>query len=238
MPRLADVTEAALASAFRVGPDNPLVGVAERAALLRRLGAAVDDRLGGELGNLFDLLPDEAAGILDVLLDVLAPIWPGRLSIDGVSLGDAWRHPAIRTRDRSNGVVPFHKLSQWLTYSLIEPIEQAGLKVTHVDGLTGLPEYRNGGLLIDMGVIVPRAPLDPAVPYEVGSELIVEWRALTVALLDRLREATRRQLGLASLAISQLLQGGTWSAGRAVAMQRRPPDGLPPIAVRADGTVF
>src|SRR5262249_3943530 len=130
------------------------------------------------------------------------------------------------------------KFSQWVTYPWSEPIEQAGVEVTDIDGLTGLPEYRNGGLLSDMGVIVPRAPLDPTVPHEVGSELIVEWRALTVALLDRLREATRHRLGLTSLAMSQLLQGGPWSAGRRVAMERPPPDGLPPIAVRADGTVF
>jgi Protein of unknown function (DUF1688) len=70
------------------------------------------------------------------------------------------------------------------------------------------------------------------VPHEVASELIVARRALTVALVDRLREATRAHLGLATFAMSQLLQGGTWSAGRAVAMERRPPDGLPPIAVR------
>jgi hypothetical protein len=37
---------------------------------------------------------------------------------------------------------------------------------------------------------------------------------------------------LATFFVSQVLQGGTRSAGRAVAMERRPPDGLPPIAVR------
>ncbi|HKC32943.1 MAG TPA: DUF1688 family protein, partial [Xanthobacteraceae bacterium] len=104
--------------------------------------------------------------------------------------------------------------------------------------LTGLPEYRNGGLLVDTGVISPRAPLDPARRHEVASEFIVEWRALTVAVMDRLREATRRQLGVASLSMAQLLQGGSWSAGRAIAAQLRPPDGPPPIAVQADGTVF
>ena len=104
--------------------------------------------------------------------------------------------------------------------------------------VTGLPEYRNGGLLVDMGVIVPREPLDPAVPHEVGSELIVEWRALTVALLDRLREATARDLGMPTLSMSQLLQGGTWSAGRAIAAEKRPPDGPPPLSIKADGTVF
>jgi hypothetical protein len=112
------------------------------------------------------------------------------------------------------------------------------VSVVEQDGLTALPEYRNGGLLIDFGVIVPRAPLDPTVAHDVASELIVEWRALTVALLERLREPVRRRLGLASLATSQLLQGGTWLAGRTIAARLRPPDGPPPLAVRADGTVF
>src|SRR3977135_4587813 len=96
-----------------------------------------------------------------------------------------------------------------------EPIEQAGVTVVDIDGLTGLPEYRNGGLLVDTRVISPRAPLDPARQHEVASEFIVEWRALTVALMDRLREATGGQLGVASLSMAQLLQGGSWSAGRA-----------------------
>ena len=45
--------------------------------------------------------------------------------------------------------MPLHKLSQWLAYSLIEPLQRAGIAVTDIDGLTGLAEYRNGGLFID-----------------------------------------------------------------------------------------
>jgi hypothetical protein len=40
--------------------------------------------------------------------------------------------------------VPLHKLSQWLSYSLIEPLQEAGIEVVEIDGLTGLAEYRNG----------------------------------------------------------------------------------------------
>ena len=47
-------------------------------------------------------------------------------------------------------LVPFHKLSQWLSYSLIESLERSGLKVLHIDQLTGLAEYRNGGLFVDL----------------------------------------------------------------------------------------
>jgi len=238
---------AALATGFQDADRNRLVGLPHRLDLLHRLADTLATRSGfGVAGRPGDLFAETltasrtiaAPAILASLLDALSGIWPSGLVVDGVALGDAWHHPAARTQDRSDRIVPFHKLSQWLTYSLIAPFEQAGVTVTDLDGLTGLPEYRNGGLLIDMGVIVPRAPLDPAVSHEVGSELIVEWRALTVALLDRLRESTRRQLGMPTLSMSQLLQGGTWSAGRAIAKERRPPDGLPPLAVRADGTVF
>ena len=239
---------ATLAGAFQVSDRNPLVGLPQRLTLLRRLGKALAARpdlfgAAGRPGHLIDAILKSssaigAPSILALVLDALSDIWPSGLTIDGVALGDAGRHPAVRTPDRSDGIVPFHKLSQWLTYSLIEPVEQAGVTVTDVDGLTGLPEYRNGGLLLDMGVIVPRAPLDPKMPHEIASELIVEWRALTVTLLDRLRDMTRERLGLAALSMPQFLQGGSWSAGRAVALERRPPDGPPPIAVKADGTVF
>jgi hypothetical protein len=249
-PALAGLQLPALTIGFQVSEHNPLVGLPQRLTLLRGLGAALAARpdlfgAAGRPGHLIDAIRAAsrgrtiaAADILAYLLDGLSSIWPSGLTVDGVALGDAGFHPAVRTHDRSDRIVPFHKLSQWLAYSLIEPIEQAGVTVTNVDGLTALPEYRNGGLLIDTGVIVPRAPLDPTSPLQVASEPIVEWRALTVALIDKLREPVRHRLGLASLAMSQLLQGGTWLAGRTIAARLRPPDDAPPIAVKADGTVF
>ncbi|HEU5274350.1 MAG TPA: DUF1688 family protein [Xanthobacteraceae bacterium] len=247
---LAGLAPAALATGFQASERNPLVGLSQRVALLGRLGEALAARpdlfgANGRPGHLVDAIAAAspagsiaAADLLALVLDALATIWPSGLTVEGVALGDAGRHPAARTADRSDGIVPFHKLSQWLAYSLIEPLAQAGITVIALDGLTGLPEYRNGGLLVDMGVIVPRAPLDPIVPHAVASELIVEWRALTVALLDALCDATRRRLGVETLSLSQLLQGGSWSAGRTIALDKRPPDGPPPIAVKADGTVF
>jgi hypothetical protein len=132
--------------------------------------------------------------------------------------------------------VPFHKLSQWLTYSLFEPFEWAGIEIAGRDDLTGLPEYRNGGLLLDTGVLVLRNPGDAGGPLQVGSELVVEWRALTVSLLDELAPEVRRLLGVPNLPFACILEGGTWSAGRELAAQLR--GGAPPLTIDSDGTVF
>ena len=249
---LTNTDAATLARHFQVDSGNPLVGLEQRSALLRRLGQALADRAdlfaraGARPGNLVDYFLSvardrriPASKLLATLLDGLSSIWPSALTLDGCPVGDAGRHPAVRTGDATDRIVPFHKLSQWLAYSLIEPLEAARLAVERLHELTALAEYRNGGLLVDLGVIRPRAAIDPALRHEVGSELIVEWRALTVALMEPLVGLVREKLRLdASFTMPQLLQGGTWSAGRKIARALRPPDGPPPIAVAADGTVF
>ena len=161
----------------------------------------------------------------------LAPIWPSRLSIDGVALGDTWLHPlAPAVRGGPPGYAPFHKLSQWLSYSLIEPLEWAGIAVTDIDGLTGLPEYRNGGLFIDAGVLTLKSPEEAQRPHTVDSTLVVEWRALTVALLDEIAERVRKTLrrSASELPLAKVLEGGTWAAGRRIAREKRA-DGSPPF---------
>jgi hypothetical protein len=245
---LATIDAATLARWFQVGTDNPLVGLEGRAALLRRLGAALrreDSAFNGgrRPGALFDALTVEgtkrtvrAEAILRALLDGLGSIWLAGNAIDGVALGDVWRHPFAGGEGRTAGWVPFHKLSQWLTYSLFEPFEWAGIEVAGRDDLTGLPEYRNGGLLVDTGVVVPRQAGAAAVAWDVGSELVVEWRALTVALLDELAPRVRQLLGVPDLPFACVLEGGTWAAGRELAAELR--DGAPPLTINSDGTVF
>ena len=232
---------------------NRLVGVEGRAALLQRLGAAVAaapqvfaraDR--ARPGGLYDHHAAQAENgrlpaprILEALLEHLGPIWPSRLTLGGVPLGDTWRHPAIKRHDATDGLVPIHKLSQWLAYSLIEPLNWSGIEVTDIDGLTGLAEYRNGGLLVDSGVLRLRNPEEAIHPNAVGSALVVEWRALTVALLDQIAALIRERRGLTidEFPLARVLEGGTWAAGRRLAREKRP-DGSPPIAVASDGTVF
>jgi hypothetical protein len=89
------------------------------------------------------------------------------------------------------GLVPFHKLSQWLTYSLIEPLSISGVGVSDIEALTGLAEYRNGGLFLDLGVLEAKHAAVMEETHPPGSEVVVEWRALTVALLDRLAPLVR-----------------------------------------------
>jgi hypothetical protein len=173
-----------------------------------------------------------AETLLSVVLETLGPIWPGRHSVDGVNLGDTWPHPVL-------GLVPFHKLSQWLTYSLLEPLEAAGVRVTQLDGLTGLAEYRNGGLFLDGGVVVPKEAELLEARHRVEDPAIVEWRALTVALLDRMAESLCKALMVRAreLPLAKVLEGGTWRAGRDLAAERRP-DATPPLTIESDGTVF
>jgi len=250
---LMRLSDQAVAMGLQVSDANPLVGMSGRADLLRHLGALVAanaDIFGREdkprPGGLFDhfaALAGEreipAATVLAELLRHFGSIWPSRLTLGGVPLGDCWRHPSLQTADAANELVPLHKLSQWLAYSLIEPLQGAGIAVTDLDGLTGLAEYRNGGLFIDTGVLALRDTADAARLHDIASALVVEWRALTVALLDRLAEAMRDRLKMddRSLPLAKVLEGGTWSAGRIVAKRLRS-DGSPPLKIVSDGTVF
>jgi hypothetical protein len=242
---LARFDAAQLADAFQASERNPLAGLEGRARLLNRLGAHADanadlfaradrPRPGGLYDALIARAHDNtlpAAAILDLLLEALGPIWENRPTLAGVPLGDCWLVPEL-------GYVPLHKLSQWLAYSLIEPLERAGVRVTEIDGLTGLAEYRNGGLFVDMGVLAPRdaAMLERA--HDVSDSFVVLWRSLTVALLDRIAPLVRERLGVTSedFLLARVLEGGTWAAGRTLARDRR--DGASLLLIHSDGTVF
>ena len=112
-------------------------------------------------------------------------------------------------------LVPFHKLTQWLCYSLLQVLKNANIIVEGEQLLTALPEYRNGGLLVDTGLLILKADLvqqglaayranallpgQPAVEviplFSPDSDVIVEWRACTVAIIDSLVPLINRALG-------------------------------------------
>jgi len=175
---LRTLTPEILSHHLQVTPENPLAGLEGRTSLLSSLGAALsqspqyfeDGRPGGMLAYLESHMDADSIPITalwEVVITGLAPIWPadansgGRASLSGISLGDVWKCQALAAAETEGGVessegingrlaglVPFHKLSQWLTYSLVEPLAVLmGWHVKGMEDMTGLPEYRNGTLI-------------------------------------------------------------------------------------------
>ncbi|RKP12528.1 hypothetical protein BJ684DRAFT_20942 [Piptocephalis cylindrospora] len=266
-----------LSKGMQVSEENPLVGLEGRNALLQRLGKALNSNQtffgegasgGGSdkvhrPGNLLDhLLASSSSKTLQVrdlwrvVMQGFGPIWPAsRTKLNGQSLGDVWQYDTTldpKAPSTSASLVPFHKLSQWLSYSLMEPVHQVlGVTWKGLDEMTGLPEYRNGGLFVDTGVLVlresdlKRGQKDPGsahgIPrFEVHDPVIIEWRAMTVSLLDLLAKDIRERYGETpdTLSLTAILEGGTWKAGRVLAAKLRPESKGPPIAIVSDGTVF
>jgi hypothetical protein len=237
---LRNLSKADIEKYFQVTKTNPLVGVQGRLDLLNNLSRAVERKeffKDGRPGNIIDYLFErygknvQAKAILRAVLDGFGPIWPGREKLNGVNLGDVWKY--------KGQLVAFHKLSQWMTYSLIEPIVEAGFRVEGVEELTGLAEYRNGGLLIDTGILNFKNSKDAGTEWAPDSELIIEWRALTIYYLDVIAEKVQSKLNKSAkdFPLAKVLEGGTWWAGRRLAQEKRT-GGDPPIRIKSDATVF
>lgn len=103
------------------------------------------------------------AALWHILITGLSAIWPPRLSLAGVSLGDVWPCTSLKnslpkdTFEEGDDLVPFHKLTGWTTYSLQEPMEKIlGWKFDGIDDMTGLPEYRNGECFRTVGSLCVR----------------------------------------------------------------------------------
>ena len=99
--------------------------------------------------------------------------------------------------------------------------------------MTGLPEYRNGGLFIDTGVLVlkkgdetrglerfkeegersGKGAVEVVPMFTPDDDVVVEWRAVTVGFLDLLLEDVNEKLGLQGtdkLSLPQMLEAGSW----------------------------
>ncbi|OTB08960.1 hypothetical protein M426DRAFT_316251 [Hypoxylon sp. CI-4A] len=263
---LEQLTTEALASGFQVSDNNPMLGVESRAALLRSLGQSLlahSEIFGaeGRPGNIVDHMLKTASDssnldiliFWDVLQTLLIPIWPkDRTTIAGLPIGDAWPLSTLKNQKPSTNaadhIQPFHKLTQWLTYSLMVPFQRVlGKQWVNAESLTALAEYRNGGLFVDLGVLALKpATLERGLKasgrtlpqYEAGDDVIVEWRAMTLVLIDILYDKILSRMGGVHLSMAQVLEAGTWKSGREVAAQRRPETKSSPIIIQSDGTVF
>jgi hypothetical protein len=99
--------------------------------------------------------------------------------------------------------------------------------------MTGLPEYRNGGLFIDTGVLTlkkedekrglaefhrnaereGKKSLEVVPMFAPEDDVVVEWRAVTVGFLDLLLVEVNAALGLQgneALTLPQMLEAGSW----------------------------
>ncbi|RHZ52481.1 hypothetical protein CDV55_103014 [Aspergillus turcosus] len=266
---LKDFDAATLQRGFQIDEEtNPLVGAFSRVELLRALGRSLlnlPEIFGpaGRPGHLVDYLLSQSPTPTEInyeilwttLQTVLLPIWPSsRTHIDNHPLGDAWPLQVLaddaEAKSKCAHIQPFHKLTQWLAYSLTVPFERLlGVKWANMGLGTGLAEYRNGGLFVDLGVLTLKAEVGergrqssgeglPA--FEATSDEIVEWRAMTVALLDKLhaRIVDSEEFAGVRLSLAQVLEAGSWKAGRELAAEKRPGSRSSPILILGDGTLF
>ncbi|MFO1258944.1 MAG: DUF1688 family protein [Gammaproteobacteria bacterium] len=232
---------------FQISECNQLIGLEDRLSLLYRLALCLHDKgelFGPErrLGNLmtriipdFEDQPISANTIFNEIMGAFSDLWGYGAIFEGQHLGDVWHYSKFGEAYEKS-LIPFHKLTQWLCYSIIDMLETLGYRIVDHSVLTGLAEYRNGGLIVDAGILVPRRPNDLLTPHAVNSDFVIEWRAMTVALLDILLDKLRQESNL-PLSMSQALEGGTWWAGRKIALEKR--NSLEaPIKIRANGIIF
>jgi hypothetical protein len=141
--------------------------------------------------------------------DVWPHLWAGSASAPG--------HGALGTVDTeratdpgTGGWLPLHQTAQWLVFSLLEPLAQAGVQLADDQGLTALAAGRAGAMLLDSGIAVPRAAPDLQREWKVGDSWIIEWRALTLHGMTLVAEQARAQCAARGLVLTlgQVLQQG------------------------------
>lgn len=261
--KLRELTGAELGRGFQIGDGNPINGFEGRLKLLNRLGDTLIKNkelfCNGRPGDLVDYLKGKSGDENEIDIEVLwnalmkglLPIWPteGRTIVDGYVIGDAWP-----LKNKHGEIVTFHKLTQWLTYSLFKPLMEYGnFKIVHAEYMTGLPEYRNGGLFVDFEVLQLKKHIAEdgmklalenglMLPtFKPDDDVIVEWRSCTICLLDRILPMINAKMGISGtkfeLTLPQLIEAGSWKSGRLIAADKRS-NGGPPIELLADGTVF
>ncbi|ANZ75233.1 BA75_02143T0 [Komagataella pastoris] len=271
--KLANYSPELLEKGFQITDNNKLYGFDGRLNLIRKIGNILESkkRIFGQdfrPGNMLDYLialPTcekiseigyklNLEDLWTTLMKGLHDIWPKdstRTVVDGFSLGDAWK---LKLND---SIVTFHKLTQWLTYSLLLPLRKFGhLEIYNTELLTGLPEYRNGGVFVDLGLLTLKeeavqrglelskeSKTDQGIPsFTAIDDVIVEWRSSTIVLLDYILPRVNDYLKITGteyqLILPQLIEAGSWPSGRRIAASLRPKTSGPPINLISDGTVF
>jgi hypothetical protein len=133
--------------------------------------------------------------VVDTLAPVVDPIVASTVRIGGRLAGDVWRHPLAWAEDRSRELVPFHAFLVSLTLDLVEPLQEAGVRLAELDQLPVPAGRRLAGQMLRLGLVRARHAAVARLRHPAGSDIVVELRALSVALADRLVDRLRAELG-------------------------------------------
>jgi GTP cyclohydrolase II len=224
--KLKNLSRDDLINGFQLTKKNYLIGLDGRLDLLKNFGKILDKNkkyFGKEIarpGNIIDHL-----GTNQIDFNELSNII--------FNFSELTQDVHIHTDLKM--YIPYHKLLQWLLYSLIDLFMKFRINVINTETLTALPEYRNGGMIIDLGIIEIKDKTLFNKKHDINSDLIIEWRCLTVILIDIIKEKVNIILN-SNLHLGQLLESGTWKIGRELAKKNR--NGLSPFTILSNGTVM
>ncbi|WFE89280.1 DUF1688 family protein [Roseibium porphyridii] len=172
-------------------------------------------RLAGEADAGID-----ASKLLDNLLETFAPVWDGGAKAGDVGLGDSFDYTG-KSAGSETTTVPFHLCAQEMVYSLVEPFAWAGFEVTGLQDLTPPSDLAHAALFVQTGVLAISSENDEALPEETKTDRMVELRAVSAALADKLADRLRSELDVSAdqVPLTCILEGGTRRAGLRILSQ-------------------
>ncbi|MCB2055229.1 MAG: DUF1688 family protein [Geminicoccaceae bacterium] len=202
-----DATPCADAEGLRrfAGTEAPSAEVGSRLTTLASTLDAHPDFFSapGRFGGLLDRLPtgDDPATIdARTVFAATEPLTPalarGGVRIAGRETGDVRRLEGIAPNREHAGLVPLHAARQQLVLDLSDPLAEAGVTMVNLQALTASATAASCDHMLTLGLVVPRHAAVGRLVHPMGSDIAVELRALTVALVDRLADRVRQTLDI------------------------------------------
>ena len=223
--------------------NNSIIGIKNRHSLLINLGKTLKKNKLSRPSDFFDKYNiNDTISVKELwnfIVNDFKDIWNIYNKDDKETIGDIWTHPYLKIPCiEKSELMPFHKISQWIIYSLIDVIKNYGnYKITDTMILSALPEYRNAGLLLEYQVITPKNRLAFSKIYTIKDTFVVELRGLTIAILEYLLNDINSERSIEEkYSMSEFLENGSWSLGREIAYKKN--NGDLPINLILEGNYF
>ena len=162
-----------------------------------RFGLFLDTLLAEQQGGLLDV------GRVAALLGGMdAAIMSGSVWATAVrGLGDVWRLPGLVPDLGQGDLVPFHAVLQALLLAMVEPLDETGLAFVDETQL-GVPATAAlARQMLRLRLLRPRHAAVTRLVHPPGSDIVVEMRALSLGLVERLGEQARARLGVDAKAL-------------------------------------